>query len=142
MLHVGVPRPCLTVLQLVIFFLPRLLQGKQKMSEDEMEQLMDALEKMHHTELQKHPERWANLIGSPLPAKYALNLCLSSAYCLPIVCLLSAYVLLTVCLLSAYCAFTCLQCCIQHRPSSRPMFVLVSKQATSASTCNSAVMTV
>ncbi|KAL0040967.1 hypothetical protein WJX77_000497 [Trebouxia sp. C0004] len=44
-------------------------QGKQKMSEDEMEQLMDALEKMHHTELQKHPERWANLIGSPLPAK-------------------------------------------------------------------------
>ena len=46
-----------------------LLQGKPKMSEDEMEQLMDALEKMHHTELQKHPERWANLIGSPLPAK-------------------------------------------------------------------------
>jgi hypothetical protein len=46
-----------------------LLQGKAKMSEDEMEQLMDALEKMHHTELQKHPERWANLIGSPLPAK-------------------------------------------------------------------------
>ena len=45
------------------------LQGKQRMSEDEMEQLMDALEKMHHTELQKHPERWANLIGSPLPAK-------------------------------------------------------------------------
>jgi len=45
------------------------LQGKQKMSEDDMEQLMDALEKMHHTELQKHPERWANLIGSPLPAK-------------------------------------------------------------------------
>ncbi|KAL0045735.1 hypothetical protein WJX82_003086 [Trebouxia sp. C0006] len=44
-------------------------QGKAKMSEDEMEQLMDALEKMHHTELQKHPERWANLIGSPLPAK-------------------------------------------------------------------------
>ncbi|KAL0043638.1 hypothetical protein WJX79_010663 [Trebouxia sp. C0005] len=44
-------------------------QGKAKMSEDDMEQLMDALEKMHHTELQKHPERWANLIGSPLPAK-------------------------------------------------------------------------
>ena len=65
--HVGVPRPCLTVSQLVLP--PLLLQGKAKMSEDEMEQLMDALEKMHHTELQKHPERWANLIGSPLPAK-------------------------------------------------------------------------
>ena len=46
-----------------------MLQGKQKMSEDKMEELMDALEKMHHAELQKHPERWANLIGSPLPAK-------------------------------------------------------------------------
>ena len=45
------------------------VQAKQKMSEDEMEQLMDALEKMHHAELQKHPERWANLIGSPMPAK-------------------------------------------------------------------------
>ena len=45
------------------------LQVKQKLSEDDMEQLMDALEKMHHAELQKHPERWANLIGSPLPAK-------------------------------------------------------------------------
>lgn len=46
------------------------MQDKKKMYEDEMEQLMDALEKMHHAELQKHPERWANLIGSPMPAKY------------------------------------------------------------------------
>ncbi len=62
---------------------------------------MDALEKMHHTELQKHPERWANLIGSPLPAKWALKLCLLPAYCLLTLCLLSAYHLLFVCLLHA-----------------------------------------
>ena len=45
------------------------MQAKHRMSEDDMEQLLDALEKMHHAELQKHPERWANLIGSPVPAK-------------------------------------------------------------------------
>ena len=44
-------------------------QVKHKLSEDELERLIDALEKLHHAEIQQHPERWANLIGSPLQAK-------------------------------------------------------------------------
>ena len=48
------------------------LQAKQKLSEDDLERLIDALEKMHHAEIQKHPEQWANLIGSPLMAGYSL----------------------------------------------------------------------
>ena len=47
-----------------------LFQVKQKLSEDDMERLIDALEKMHHAEIQKHPEQWANLIGSPMMARY------------------------------------------------------------------------
>lgn len=48
------------------------MQAKQKLSEDDLERLIDALEKMHHAEIQKHPEQWANLIGSPLMARYGL----------------------------------------------------------------------
>ena len=46
-----------------------LAQVAQKLSEDDLERLIDAFEKLHHAEIQKHPERWANLIGSPLNAK-------------------------------------------------------------------------
>lgn len=48
------------------------MQTKQKLSEDDLERLIDALEKVHHAEIQKHPEQWANLIGSPLMARYLL----------------------------------------------------------------------
>ena len=59
-------------------FFPLVLQTKQKMSEDDLERLLDALEKMHHAEIQKHPEQWANLIGSPIMARCKLLSLLTS----------------------------------------------------------------